>query len=341
MKVALLKKTKTITLEDVDYLKPEAGYLTIDTKSTGICGSDLHNYRKIGGFRKHAEGHEIAGIVHDVGEGVTRFKRGDRVVVEVMVGCGECIYCKQGFYNVCQNRTIFWGKGHGGFAEFTTAHESTLYKIPDEMSFEQGSLVEPLAVCYRSMMLSGATSQSRVAVIGGGTIGLLNLAVAKAIGVKETLIVVKYPQQAKLAEIYGADHIINVSDTHVQDACRDITKGMGFDAVIETTASESGFNDAVEIVRSQGIIVLVGVYTKPRTVNLNRIVGQEINIKGSICYSHSGIIDDVEATIELIATGKVDPTQIITHRLPFDDIVDGFKIADDKSTGSIKVNIHQ
>jgi 2-desacetyl-2-hydroxyethyl bacteriochlorophyllide A dehydrogenase len=282
--------------------------------------------------------------VQDVGEGVTRFKQGDRVVVEVMVGCGECVYCNQGFYNVCQNRTIFWGNGHGGFAEFTTAHESTLYKIPDEMTFEQGSLVEPLAVCYRSMMLSGATSQSRVAIMGGGTIGLLNLAVAKTMGVKETLIVVKYPQQAKLAEIYGADHIIDVSDesdTNVQESCRDITKGMGFDVVIETTASESGFNDSVEIVRIQGTIVLVGVYTQPRTVNLNRIVGQEINIKGSMCYSHSGIVDDVEATIDLIATGKVDPTQLITHRLPLDEIVEGFKIADDKSTGSIKVNIHQ
>ena len=341
MKVALLKNTKTISLEDVDYLKPEPSYLIIDTQSTGICGSDLHSYHKTSGFHNQAEGHEIAGIVKEVGEGVTRFQTGDRVVVEVVVGCGECMYCKRGFYNVCQNRAWFPGNGHGGFAEYTTAHESAVYKIPDEMTFEQGSLVEPLAVCYRSMMQSGATSQSCVAIIGGGTIGLLNLAVAKAMGVKETLIVVKYPRQADIAKVYGADHIINISDTNVQEYCREITDSIGFDAVIETTASESGFNDAVEIVRSHGIIVLVGVYTQSRTVNLNRIVGQEINLKGSMCYSHSGIVDDVAATIELIATGKVDPTKIITHRLPLDEIVEAFKIADDKSMGSIKVNIHQ
>lgn len=341
MKAAILRNTRTIQIEDVDYRKPDAAYLIIDTQSTGICGSDLHSYHKTEGFHNQAEGHEIAGIVREVGEGVTRFQPGDRVVVEVVHGCGECIYCKQGFYNVCQNRQWFPGQGHGGFAEYTTAHESTVYKMPDNMTFEQGSLVEPTAVCYRSVMLSGATSQSRVAIIGGGTIGLLNLAVAKAIGVKETMIVVKYPQQAELARFYGADHIIDMGDINVQEYSREITGGIGFDAVIETTSSESGFEDAVQIVRHRGTVVLVGVYTKAIPVHLGRIVGQEIKLQGSMCYSHSGTVDDVAQTIEWIAAGKVDPTRIITHRFSLDEIVEAFKIADDKTTGSIKVNIYQ
>ena len=341
MKAGILKNTRTLQVENVEYLQPDPGYLIIDTQSTGICGSDLHSYRKTEGFRDRAEGHEIAGIVEEVGEGVTKFQPGDRVVVEVIVGCGECIYCKQGFYNVCQNRTWFPGQGHGGFAEYTTAHESTVYKLPDDTTFEQGALVEPLAVCYRSMMLSGATPQDRVAIIGGGSIGLLNLAVAKAIGVQETLIVVKYPKQAEIAQVYGADHIVDVTDTDAQAYCREMTGGMGFDVVIETTSSALGFDDAVGIVRSRGTVVLVGVYTSAISVNLSRVVSQEINLKGSMCYSHSGMVDDVAQTIEWIQSGKVDPTKIVTHRLPFDEIVEAFHIADDKTSGSIKVNLYQ
>ncbi len=341
MKAALLKSTQSITLEDVDYQKPEAGFLTIDTKSTGICGSDLHRYHGSREFSDKAGGHELAGIVKDVGEGVTRFKRGDRVIVEAIAGCGECAYCKQNLYNLCQNLTSFSGNGHGGFAEYTTAHDSTVFKIPDEMTFEQGSLVEPLAVCYRALKESGATAHDRVAIFGGGSIGLLCLAVAKAMGVKETLIVVKYPQQAEIAKDYGADHIINISDTNVQDYCSNITDNIGFDVVIETTSSASGFDDAVEIVRRRGTIVLVGIYTKPLSVNLNNIVVREINIKGSICYSYDDAVKEFDTTIAWIMSGKVDPTKIVTHHLPLDKIVEGFKIADDKSTGSIKVNIHQ
>lgn len=341
MQAAILKNTENVQIEDVDYVKPDEGYLVIDTQSSGICGSDLHAYRGIRDFSEQAGGHELAGIVKEVGDGVTLFQVGDRVVVEAISGCGECIYCKQGIYNVCQNLTGFKGKGHGGFAEYTTAHESSVFKVPDNMTFEQGSLIEPLAVCYRALMESGATSQDRVAIIGGGSIGLLCLAVAKAIGVKETLIVVKYPQQAEIAKAYGADYIVNISDTHVQDYCTEITDGMGFDVVIETTSSESAFNDAVSIIRRRGTIVLVGIYTKPLSVNLNNIVVWEVNIKGSICYSHSGIHNDFEATIDLIASGKVDPTKIITHRFPLDEATEAFKIANDKSTGSIKVNIYQ
>jgi len=341
MKVALLKSTETITLEDVEYQQPEAGFLTIDTKSSGICGSDLHRYHGSREFTDKAGGHELAGIVKDVGDGVTRFKRGDRVIVEAVAGCGECTYCQQNLYNLCQNLTSFSGNGHGGFAEYTTAHESTVFKIPDDMTFEQGSLVEPLAVCYRALKESGATSQDSVAIIGGGSIGLLCLAVAKAMGIRETLIVVKYPQQVKVAKIYGADHIVNMADTDVQAYCSDITDNMGFDVVIETSSSESGFNDSVEIVRKRGTVVLVGIYTKSLSVNLNNIVVKEINVKGSICYSYHNAVKEFDATIELIMSGKVDPSHIISHRLSLEETIDAFKLADNKSTGSIKVNIQQ
>ena len=341
MKAAIIRDTRKIQLEEVDYLRPESGYLIIEMKSSGICGTDLHAYHRTGGFRGLAEGHELAGIVHEVGEGVVGFNPGDRVIAEGMSGCGECVYCKRGLYNVCQTRHWFWGNGHGGFADYTTAQASSVFKLPDTLSFEQGALVEPLAVGYRAMMISGATSQDRVVIIGGGSIGLLTLAAAKTIGVKETMMVVKYPQQVEIASVYGADHIINITDTNVQEYCLDVTAGMGVDVVIETTGSETAFNNAVKIVRHRGTVVLVGGYPKPVTVDLGSVLSWELTIKGTLAYSYSGMVNDFEATIELVQTGKVDPTEIVTHRLPFEEIVEAFRIADDKSTGSIKVNVYR
>jgi len=342
MKAGLHKKIKTVELGDIDYVQPGPGYLTIDVKSTGICGSDLHVYHgawEISGSQ--AGGHELAGIVREIGEGVVSVQPGDKVAVEAIFGCGRCVYCRRGLYNVCVDRSIFWGDGHGGFAEYATAHESSVHKIPDELSFEQGSLVEPLAVGYRALKESGATMQDKVAIVGGGSIGQLSLAVAKAVGVRETLIVVKYPKQAEIAKRYGADHIVDISNTNVQEYCNDITAGQGFDVVIETTSSQSAFNDALAVVRRRGTVVLVGVYSGPISADLGNIVGNELRVKGSMCYSYSENLNDFDTTIELIESGKVDPSQIITHRFPLTAIAEAFQTADEKSTGSVKVNVYQ
>ena len=178
-------------------------------------------------------------------------------------------------------------------------------------------------------------------MIGGGTIGLLCLAVAKAAGVKETLITVKYPHQAAIAAAFGADHVVNISETSVQEYVADITAGLGMDAVIETTSTAQAFNDALDIVRRRGTVVLVGGYHKALEVDLRKLVWSEPVVTGSNCYSYSGMRTDFDAAIEMLSTGKVDATPIITHRFPLDDIAEAFQVAADKSSGSIKVHVTQ
>ena len=139
----------------------------------------------------------------------------------------------------------------------------------------KAALVEPLAVSHRAVARSGANSRDTIAIIGGGTIGQFCLADAVAAGIKETLITVKYEQQAALAKALGADHIVNVGDTDVQEYTKDVTNGIGFDAVIETVGGADNFNTATTIVRKQGAVVLVAGYYKPLEVNLStiRLVG--------------------------------------------------------------------
>ncbi len=340
MQVALFKDIGQIEIATVERQPPPPGYVVVQVKQSGICGSDLHSYfGRWNQSHSFAHGHETCGVVTTVGEGVTNVQVGDRVVIECFSHCGDCLYCRTGHYNQCLERKGVSHEQHGGFAEYTTAHASALFKIPKSMSDEEGALVEPLAVGVRALAQAAATHQDRVMIIGGGTIGLMCLAVAKANGVKETLITVKYPQQAAVARALGADQIISVVDEDVRAVVAERTDGLGMDVVIETVGGAAQFNDALAMVRKRGRIVLVAGYHGPLEVDLARLVWAEPVVTGSNCYGYSGLQKDFDVAIELIATGKVDVTKLVTHHFGLDGIAEAFRISADKQFGAVKVHI--
>jgi len=342
MKAAVYSGVQEIEIQEIAMTTPPAGYLVVDTKQTGICGSDLHSY--FGNWPQSdtlAAGHETCGVVAEVGGGITEFQVGDKVVIECFSHCGSCSYCQKGLYNFCLERKWISHNMHGGFAEYTTAHASGLFKLPDTMSFEEGALIEPLAVSYRAIAQSGASYQDRLAIIGGGTIGQLCLAVAKAVGIKETLITVKYDQQYQLAQELGADHIVDISKVDLKEYVMDLTGGFRMDVAIETVGGGQNFNEALAIVRTRGSVVLVAGYYKSLEVELSRIVWSEVVVTGSNCYGYSGMETDFQASIDLVESGKVDATKLVTHRLPLAEIAEAFQISADKRSGAIKVHVYQ
>lgn len=311
MKAAIYSGIEQIGIQQVELTALHPGYVVLDTKQTGICGSDLHSY--FGNWpQSHsiAAGHETCGIVVEVGEGVTELQPGDTVAVECFSHCGQCLYCNKGYYNHCSERKGVSHNAHGGFSEYTIAHTSGLFKLPEGMSFEEGALVEPLAV-------------------------------ASAVGVKESLITVKYDQQAQLAKALGASHVVNIGETDVKEYVKDLTDDYGMDVVIETVGGGGNFNDAMSIVRRCGSVVLVAGYYKPLEVDLSKIVWSEATVTGSNCYGYSGMDTDFDAAIDLIASGRVDATKLVTHRFPFLEISEAFKVAADKQSGSVKVHVYQ
>jgi 2-desacetyl-2-hydroxyethyl bacteriochlorophyllide A dehydrogenase len=341
VKAAIYEDIEKIVLKDVETSAPQPGYVVVDTKCSGICGSDLHNYfGEWSQSHTHAQGHEVAGVISEIGEGVEGFAVGDKVTMECFTHDGTCDFCSRGQYNHCTGREWFSGDGQGGFAEQTTMHQSSLFKVPDDMSFEEAALVEPLAVSHRAVMQAGATHRDRVLVIGGGTIGLLALAAAVAAGVRETAITAKYPQQIDVAKALGADHVIDVSDTSVVDYVKDWPDG-GVDCVIETVGGGQNFDDSLSCVRKRGSVVLVAGYFEKLEVDLRKIVWSEATVTGSNCYAYSGREKDFDAAIQLISSGAVDPTKIVSHRMPLDEIVEAFRIAADKQSGSVKVHVVQ
>jgi len=341
MKAAIYTDIEKIGIQNVEDKSPAADHITIKTECSGICGSDLHNY--FGEWKpslEYAQGHELCGTVSEIGSGVTHVKPGDRVTIECFSHCNTCPYCHKGMYHHCLNRRWFSHESHGGFSEITMAHATSVFKLPDHFTYEEGAMVEPLAVAHRALAQANATYQDRVAIIGGGTIGQLCLAVARAIGVRETLITTKYPQQEDLARDLGADHIVDITKESVGDVVNNLTDNLGYDAVIETVGTAQAFDDSLAITRKQGTVVLVSGYFKPLEVDLRRIVWSEIAVVGSNCYGFSGMRSDFDVAIDLIATKRADVTKLVTHRFPFDDVAEAFRIAADKTSGAIKVHLH-
>lgn len=343
MKAGIYYGPKKIRIEEIEVPPLLPTSVLIDTKSSGICGSDIHQY--FGMWKqpevKVATGHELSGIVVDAGSNVTDVEIGDRVCAECFSHCGTCIFCQTGFYNLCDNIHYISSAGPGGFAEYSGLSATSLFKLPDRLSFEEGALVEPLAVAYRSIMQSQLGHNDRVVVLGAGTIGLFSLAVAKSLGIHDVLISAKYEHQARMAEHFGADHIIHIAHQDLRQEAKTRLKDAGVDAVIDTIAVEQTFNDALAIVRKAGTICVVGGFTSPFNVFLGPIVSKELKLVGSSCYSYSGIMKDFNAAIELIATNRIDVTSIVTHRFTLDEISTAFHVAADKTSQSIKVLINQ
>lgn len=340
MQAAIYTGVKQIELQEVPYSSPPPGFVTLNMRQIGICGSDLHHY--FGEWEASPDfalGHETCGVVAEIGEDVSNVRIGDTVAVECFSHCGACVYCETGHYNHCVKRAWVSEYQHGGFAEYTTVHASALFKLPETMSVEEGALIEPLAVAYRTLAQAHATHADRVAIIGGGTIGQLCLAVAKAIGVKETLITTKYPQQANLAADLGADHVLDVNQVDQTESIREITNGLGMDVVIETVGGAYNFDSTLASVRKRGRVVLVAGYFEPLKVNLAPMVWSEAVITGSNCYGYSGMTTDFQGAIDLVVAGKVAVTKLVTHRFGLEEIGEAFAIAADKHSGSIKVHI--
>jgi 2-desacetyl-2-hydroxyethyl bacteriochlorophyllide A dehydrogenase len=343
MKAAIYSGPRDIRITEIPVPTIKPGHVLVQNKVSGICGSDLHEY--FGEWAQTtniASGHEFSGVVVEVGPKVTSVIEGGNVCAECFSHCGECTFCRTGLYNLCADRRyIGTREGHGGFAEYALLPESSVFSLPDTFSFEEGALIEPLAVAYRSLFRTHPHSSDQIAILGAGTIGLCCVAVANAIGVRNVLVTAKYKQQVRMAETLGADQILLTSAQSYESSLNEAASSDAIDIVIDTVAIEQTFQDALTLIRKGGTICLVGGYTHSFNVSLRPIVSKELQVVGSMCYGYSGMQKDFSAIIELVKRKKVNALPLITHRFPLTKISQAFHTAADKTSGSIKVLITQ
>jgi L-iditol 2-dehydrogenase len=341
MKAAFLVTPRQIALRDIPV--PSAGPedVLIRTKSVGICGSDFHYWKTgtIGSMtikEPQILGHELSGQVMEVGDAVSNLKVGDRVIVEPGVPCRKCRFCKTGRYNLCLTKRFMSDPPtYGAFAEYVAWPSDFVFRMPDSMSFDEGALVEPLAVGVYSVNRAHITPGDIVMIMGAGPVGLMILQAARAAGAGQIYVADIDEWRLEQAMTMGATAVINARDD-VVGKVQDLSRGDYIDVTIEASGSPEATNQAVKITRRGGTIVLVGLYEKTEfTYPLLDILMKEVTVVGSYDYANV-----YPRSLALMASKRFDAKVLITHHLPIEEIQKGFRIMDEKKEHVLKVMIH-
>jgi (R,R)-butanediol dehydrogenase/meso-butanediol dehydrogenase/diacetyl reductase len=278
-------------------------------------------------------GHEFAGVVSAVGDGVTSVQEGDRVAVEPYYVCGECSACVAGRYNICRKLGFIGLAGQdGGFAEKCVVAERWIHPLGD-LPTDIGALVEPLAVGYHAVRLSGLRPGGTAAVFGAGPIGLVTTAALKAAGAGQVIVVEPAAARKAKAPGAGADVVLDPTQANVPDAIRDLTGGAGADVAFECAGIDVVLASAIGSVRPGGTVVNVAIWGHVPQVAMNDLVLSEITVIGSLAYC-----GDHTDTIALVRDGKVDAEQFITGRIGLDELVKGgFRELIDNKEENVKI----
>ncbi|MBP1153616.1 MULTISPECIES: alcohol dehydrogenase catalytic domain-containing protein [unclassified Paenibacillus] len=322
MKATFYEGNRQIRMGECIPVPPGMGEVQIKVSHAGICGTDLHIYH--GHMDKRVSfpqtmGHEMSGVIQELGEGVTDYAIGDRVTVMPLSPCGQCPACSAGHSHICQNLRFLGIETPGAFQSSWTVPAYTLHRLPDSLSLEHGAMIEPLAVACHDVRRGEVQNGEYAVVLGGGPIGMLIALVAREAGAK-VLISEINPFRLELARELGLD-TINPKETNIVDYVNQQTGGAGADVVFEVTSSAAGAEVMTQLPRTRGRIVVVGIFPQPPKVDLHRFFWRELQMSGARVYEH----EDFEKAIQLSALGKLPLDRLITEVYPLERLEEGFK----------------
>jgi L-iditol 2-dehydrogenase len=316
MKALVFHGTEDIRYEDVETPTPKKGEVLVKVKAVSICGSDLAGYR--GGNTMRVPplimGHEFAGEVAALGEGVTNAKVGDKVGVYTNLFCGHCPACKVGLTNICENRriigtTMAGGSYNGAMAEYFIAPEAKLLPLSGKRTFSEYALAEPLSTGLRAVRLAGNVAGKVVAVIGCGPIGLLTIMALKHFGAKTIAAMDVLDNRLVMAKQCGATDVLNAKD----DFCaftQKLTNGTGIDIVFDAVGNAKTVNLSTDVARLGGKVVWVGLAQPKIEFEYKHAVIKELSFQSVYLY-----LTEMEEGISLIESGEINVAQIITSEL--------------------------
>ena len=322
-----------IELRDIPEPEAQAGQVKLKVHATGICGTDIHIY--LDEFRSNPPvvlGHEVAGEVVALGEGVEGVDVGERVTTETYFStCDECRYCRNGQTNLCLNRRSIGSAVNGGFTRYLVVPADNLHRLPEAISFQEGALTEPLACVVHGVLLNAPTVRAGdVAVIAGpGAIGLLTLQVVKSAGAGAIVLGTDADgQRLDLARQLGADHVVNVQAEDPLPLVQDVTEqGMGADVVYECSGAGPAALQLLDLVRRRGRYVQVGLFGKPVSWDLDQLCYKELVATGSNASTPESWL----RAVRLLGQGIVKTEPLITHTFSLSDWESAFETFRQKS----------
>jgi len=345
MKACVLMGPNQLAIKEMPTPVPGPQDVLLKVEATAVCGSDVSlvevPWEAQPPYGSFIIGHEYAGTVAAVGETVDELKVGDRVAVEASLGCGRCRNCRLGAYTACLNYGNL-KRGHrangfttnGGFAQYALNHINTVHKIPDSVEFSEAALVTNLGcILYGFQTIGGYVVGDNVAVIGPGPLGLVAVGVAKALCAGKVFLVGTRESRLEMGKKMGADRLINVHNEDPVQVIRDETGGLGADLVIESSGADQGVQNAIEMSKRMGKVLLVGYPHKPVAADFALMGSRNIHI-----FSIRGEgWANCSRAVSMLEQKRISLEPLATHSFPLDQIEEAFRTFVERIGGAVKV----
>jgi L-iditol 2-dehydrogenase len=311
-----------------------SGEVVVAVRASGICGSDVHGFVGATGRRRIGVvmGHEATGQVIDIGPDVARARVGDRVVLRSILPCGVCDRCRHGQPNICLDRRGLGMHLEGANAERIVVPEALLVPLPDSVGYEEGSLVEPLAVAMHAVSITPFGRRDDVVIVGAGPIGLLTLLAARRRGARTIIVTDRDAHRLDVARRLGADVAINVAEIDAVAAVMDATNGRGADAVLEAVGIGPTVAQSLAVARPGGQVTWVGNSAPEVPLPMQALVTRELTVRGAYGY-----VDEFVGAVEALAEGQIDASSIIERVAPLAEGEALFKELAASSLAAVKV----
>ena len=339
MKVHHLLGVGETQLKDVQIPRPGEGEVLAKVSVALTCGTDLKTLERGGHARLPSGpfGHEWAGTVVALGEGVRRFEHGDRIVATPTAPCGDCAFCKRREENLCLH--LFRETALGAYGEYMLIPrhivQRNAFRIPESVSDENAATLEPLACVVQGADRIDMSGNRTIALLGDGPIALMFLQLARLRGVGRVILIGRHPRRMDVARKLGADAVIDSTRSDPHTDVRALTDGLGADTVIECVGRPEAWQEAMQLSRRGGEVLVFGGCQRDSTVALQTelIHYEEIDLKGAFHYTPAA----VSRAWNLICGGHLNLASLITHRMPLDDLAHAFKLL--KRREAVKVAI--
>ena len=323
-------------LKVIDVKKPtinEHENVLIKMKAAGICGSDMGIYHGTNAAATYPRiiGHEIVGVVEDVGENVKSLKRGDRVIVDQVVNCGHCYACRKGRGNVCGNLKVRGVHIDGGYEEYLAVPEHDCYLLPDSLSDVEAVMIEPTTIAIQSCSRAELCEEDTLLILGYGALGSSILKIARLSGAQ---IIVADVVEEKLQEALknGAKYVINIAKEDVVERVKELTDGYGSTVSIDAACVKDSLLTVLKATGNAGRVITMGFAVAPTEVNQFLITSKELDVRGSRLQNKK-----FQKAIDLIKEGKLDLSETVSHTYPFEKAQEAFDFEDSKDPSMRKV----
>ena len=335
---SVMTKPGVIEFNDVPTPEIKDDEVLVKIIKIGVCGSDIHVYHGKHPYTSYpvVQGHEVSGVIDKLGPDVKDFKIGDQVTIQPQVVCGKCYPCTHGDYHICDELAVMGFQTTGTASEYFAVKAEKVLKLPNNITLDEGAMVEPMAVAVHALSRGGDVKGKNVLVLGAGPIGNLVAQTAKGQGAKSVMITDLSDYRLKLAKECGIDFCINTKEQDLTQAIADNFGANKADLILECVGINPTMEQAITNARKGTDIIVVGVFGDKAMVDLGLVQDRELRLIGTLMYQERDYIQ----AIELIEQGKIQLKPLITDHFAFKDYLKAYEYIEEKKDQVMKVIIN-